>query len=229
MKRIGLIVAMPEETEHILDKLGKEVKKETANGYEVTEYKVDKKHFFLINSGVGEINSAASCMLLIERYRVEAIINFGVAGALKKGIKVGDIMIAKDIVHYDFDISAFLSLPVGAYPDEDSYAISCDPFLIGLADSSVGDKIKRVRIASGDKFVSSTELKNKLISDFDADICEMESAGIVRVANKAKVPSLIIKTVSDEADEDAVSAISDTIEKGVSAYVHLIESLIRII
>lgn len=229
MKRIGLVAAMASETEHLLEKLGTKIASRIICGFLCITYTIDGKTIYLVNSGVGEINSSAATMLLISRFDVQAVINFGVAGALKKGVKVGDLLIGRDIVHYDFDISVFTGRSKAAYPDSKTPFILCDAALADLADKANGAMLQRVRIASGDKFIAATEFKNEIIREFDADICEMESAGIIRTSDRAGVPSLFIKTVSDEADESAPDCINDTINKGVTSYCRLIENLLRII
>ncbi|MGI6701956.1 MAG: 5'-methylthioadenosine/S-adenosylhomocysteine nucleosidase [Christensenellales bacterium] len=229
MKTIGMIAAMPEETEHILSLLGKEISSGIISGYQVKEFKVYGKKIILINSGIGEISAAAATMLLIDRYKVRTIINFGLSGALKSGIKLNDMLIVKDIVHYDFDISAFCDNLKGAYPGYDTAFFETDKELRELADRAAGTVLNKVRIASGDKFIASSETKERLISDFDADICDMEAAGIAITAARAEIPVLFIKTISDLADECATSSISDKISRGVTDYKVLIDNLLRLI
>lgn len=229
MKRIGLVVAMPEETEHILKRLGEETSNRIISSYQVTTFNINDREIYLVNSGVGEINSAAATMLLIDRFSVEVIINFGIAGALKPHLRVGDLLIAKDIIHTDFDVSAFLELKRGQYIDSDSRELVISDNLLTLADKANGAPLIRVRIASADKFIASKIIRQELIDVFDADICEMESAGIVRIANRCKVPSLFIKTISDSADEEATTTINETVSKGITSYANLIENLLNII
>lgn len=229
MKKIGLVVAMPEETEHILDKLGDVIKEHQEIGFNIIEYCINDKNIYLINSGIGEINSAAATTILLSKFKVECIINFGIAGALKDNLRVGDLLVAKDIVHYDFDVSAFLNVPRGRYLDSDTTEIACDENLIQLSDEANGSSLMRIRIASADKFVATTKVKQELIDTFDADICEMESAGIIRVCKRAKIPALFIKTISDNADEKAEETMDKTLSNGIHAYSKLIQKLIEIL
>lgn len=227
MKKIGLVVAMKEETEYILDKLGNDIRKDNICGYEIDCYNINNKNIYLINSGIGEINAAAATMLLICKYGVEIIINFGIAGALISEINIGDLLIAKDIIHTDFDASAFFSIPKGRYLDKSTTELVCDNKLIALAEKLYGKSIRKVRIASADKFVATKKIKQELINEFNADICEMESAGIIRVAQRANIPALFIKTISDKADENAEKSMDETVNKGIDQYAILIEKIIK--
>ena len=229
MDKIGLVIAMPIETENILHTLGELKTKEVISGYEISNYSVYDKEIYLADCGVGVINAAAATMLLIEKYGVEVIINFGIAGSLKDKIRIGDLLIAKDIVHYDYDASAFLDIKKGQYLGAESVELPCNEEMIELADVANGSPMTKVRIASADKFISSSKIKQELINEFDTDICEMESIGILRVSDRAGIPSLFIKTISDNADEQAEDSIINEVGKGITVYGELIEKLISIL
>ena len=70
--------------------------------------------------------------------------------------------------------------------------------------------------ASGDRFVGKAEDKAALHEQFDADICEMEAAGIIKTANRNHVPCLSIKMVSDSLHggaEEFEAALDETSDK----------------
>lgn len=226
MKKIGLVVAMIDESKSILSNLGKLNKSYNLHGFDILEFEINDKEIYLIHSGVGEIYSAGATMLLINQFNVELIINFGIVGGLKKDINVGDLLIAKDIIHTDFDVSAFFNCPRGKYLDEDKIELDCNKNFIDLVDKLNNKSYRKVRIASADKFIASQNKINELIDEFDADICEMESAGIIRICNKANIPSLFIKTVSDNADENAEEDMENSIAQGIDKYGILIENIL---
>lgn len=62
---------------------------------------------------------------------------------------------------------------------------------------SVFPNLKEVVCASGDKFIADAQQKGFLKDTFGAEICEMESAGIILTAKRNNVPALFIKAVSD--------------------------------
>lgn len=144
---------------------------------------------------VGEITAAASCQLLIAKYHVDIILNFGVVGALTQKTSLCSTVLVKDVVHYDMDTSSIDNVPVGRYCCFDDIAIPTDQTLMEKALRFAD--MPTVRCASADKFVDDATAKSNLHAQFDADICDMESAGIVMTCRFNKVPCLLVKCISD--------------------------------
>lgn len=144
---------------------------------------------------VGEIAAAAACQLLITKYRADVIFNFGVVGALTDKTSLLSTVLVRDVVHYDMDTSQIDPFPVGRYECFDDVAVPCDGSLLSRALSA--RNLLVVRCASADKFVASPAKKAALNADFGADICDMESAGILFTCKFNNVPCLLVKSVSD--------------------------------
>ncbi len=229
MKNIGIVVAMENETEHIMNIYGEAIKSETVYGYTVRQFEKSGKHIYMVISGIGEIAAAAATMLLLERYKAEIIINYGLSGGLKRSLTIGDLLLVREVVHYDMDVSVFYNGAKAQYPDCESHAMACDQSLIELAEKAAGATLNKVRIASGDKFISDPVKCNELINDYKCDICDMESAGIYRVTHAAGIPALFIKSISDSADENAAEHIANTVNAKVKTYEELIGALLKLI
>ena len=150
----------------------------------------------VVNSGVGELAAAAATQLLIDRYGVDLVVNFGVVGGLTEEMAKARTVIVEKVVHYDFDISQIDPLAPAQYPGFDSIYIPTTPSLVDRA-VSLEPGLQRVTCASADKFVNTPEDKAALHTQFGADICEMESAGVVLTCSRCGIPCLVIKTVSD--------------------------------
>ena len=144
---------------------------------------------------VGEIAAAAACQLLITEYKVDVIFNFGVVGALTENTSLFSTVLVKDVVHYDMDTSQIDPFPVGRYECFDDVAVPCDSVLLARALSACN--IPVVRCASADKFVSDPARKAALNTNFGAQICDMESAGILFTCKFNNIPCLLVKCVSD--------------------------------
>lgn len=144
---------------------------------------------------VGEIAASAATQLLITAYHVDVVINFGVVGALTADVAVRDFVYVRDVVHYDMDTSCIEDEPVGRYSCFDDIAVKTNEFLLNKAISAKAYPL--ARCASADKFVDDVEKKEKLHSDFGADICDMESAGVLFTCNFNHVPCLLVKCISD--------------------------------
>ncbi len=144
---------------------------------------------------IGEITAAAACQMMISHFNVECILNFGVVGALTAKSAVESTMYVGSVVHYDMDTSQIDNSPIGHYDCFGGIVNSCDSNLLTKAT-----QIKNLPIvccASADKFVADSNSKAKLNRDFGAEICDMESAGILWTCKFNNIPCLLVKCVSD--------------------------------
>lgn len=198
MKKIGFAVALKEEITDFL-KAFKNAEIIKKGAYNVIFAKSGEKELYVLQTGVGEISAAAATQLLITAFDVEAIINFGVCGKINPEYKLLDTVAVKSVVHYRFDTSAVDGVPVGTYDGYLTPFISTDEKLLNVLNSVCSD-VKLAICASGDKFVGDSETKNYLRKTFNADVCEMEAAGVVLTAIKNGVPVLCVKSVSDDCD-----------------------------
>ena len=201
--RIGFVVAMDAEYVPFLEGLGALLETTVVVGVEFCKYDYHGKTIFLAKCGIGEIAASTATALLIGHFGCERIVNFGLVGSLRPDLKGGSILLVGDVVHYDCDVTAF-GHALGAPVDMSSPFIHSDLDMIArlFTDTPAG-VLPVVRLASGDKFVADSAFSNKIRSDFSADICDMEGAGIAIVCARAGVPFTMIKLVSDGADEAA--------------------------
>lgn len=197
--KIGMIIAMEKEFCDLLSCLNDVSQNQSDVPYTYFTAKYKDKELYIVKSGIGEIAAAGAAQFLITRYGVELILNFGICGGLKPSFKKLDTAVLDKIVHYGFDISVIDSVKPGVYPDEESEFILTDRKLFELIKSLDGD-VKTAVCASADLFVGRLEDKQRLINDFNADVCEMESAGILLTCKRNKVPCAFVKSVSDDSD-----------------------------
>lgn len=219
--KIGMCVAMDKEVAPFLEKEATCVTTESVGAFKVYSFKIKDKSVYLVRSGIGEIYAAAAAQTLIVKYGVQVILNFGVCGSLTKSVGVLDAVIVDSVVHYDFDLSAIDSVPLGQYPGYDSPVMKADEDLIKLAESV--EPLKRVTCASADKFVADAAVKEKLNRDFGASVCDMECAAILLTANGAGVPVLIIKAVSD--GEGGADEFNKRVKAAANAYIKTVAAL----
>ena len=193
MKNIGMIVAV--EMDAVLSKYGIPDGEERRCGFSVSFYTRGGARLCVVNSGAGELAAAAATELLISAYGAELIVDFGVAGGLSEEMALARTVVVESVVHYDFDTSAWDGCETGRYAAYPTARIPATPQLVEKAAAEFG--LRRAVCASADKFVAGEEHKRALHEKFGADICEMEAAGVVLTCNRAGVPCLLIKTVSD--------------------------------
>ena len=204
---IGIIGAMDEEVVLLQEQLeNKEVK--VIKNLEFYTGLLKGKEVVIVKCGIGKVNAALCTQILIDNFDIEAVINTGVAGGLNPTLKIGDIVISKKAVQHDFDTAVFGD-PVGYISRmgmKDCYFYA-DEKLIKSAMLAAGEleNIKYVvgTVASGDQFIATKEAKDKIKKNFDADCAEMEGAAMAHACYVNNVPFVIIRAISDNADESA--------------------------
>ena len=206
MKRIGIIGAMDLEVEHlksemqisrIVDKAGMEFYPGTLKGVDVV----------IVRSGIGKVNAGLCAQILADVFQVTHIINTGVAGSLNAKLDIGDILISRDALYHDVDVRIF-GYQLGEVPQMGCREFKADKAMIEAAVSSCKEvnpdiHVEVGRILSGDQFISDKAKKETLIADFQGDCTEMEGAAIAHSAYLNKIPFVIIRAISDKADDSA--------------------------
>ena len=203
---IGIIGAMEEEVAALKEAMEIEEVKEVAS-MTFCKGTLCGKDVIVVRSGVGKVNAAICAQILAGQFQVDTLINTGIAGSLDARIDIGDMVISTDAIHHDMDASAFGD-PVGQVPRMDVFTFPADERLTALAkevNEEVNPEIHTFtgRVATGDQFVASQEVKNRIVDNFQALCTEMEGAGIAHVAYLNKIPYVIIRAISDKADNSA--------------------------
>ncbi len=199
----GIIGAMPEEIEALLGIL-KETRESHESGFTVYEGVVEKKRVMIARCGIGKVNAAALTQFLLQRGAARIIFT-GVAGGLDPSLSVGDIVVSTDALQHDVDVTA-LGYDLAQVPDE-PLSWPADEALVRLALGSAQtlDDVCTVagRVVSGDQFIADAERVRWLRDTFAAHCAEMEGASVAQVCARWQVPFVIIRSISDTADQDA--------------------------
>lgn len=215
-KRTGIVVAMQREA-GVLDHFSN-VEKKVVLGIEFYSFNADGNSVCLARCGIGETRAAAATALLISFFNCDRIINYGYVGALNNELLIDEVVAVEDVIHTDVDLTSF-GLELGQYDEEKEVAIKCDSTLL----EELCGNTKRVRLASSDKFVSSREKKLGLANTFNAQICDMEGAGIASICRQAKVPFALLKIVADGVkEEDCTESFSRNSLFGIAPLVEII-------
>ena len=161
----------------------------------------------VVQCGVGKVNAAMCVQILADLYDVTHIINTGVAGSLNPVLDIGDILVSKDAIQHDMDVTP-LGYTKGQIPGLEQLAFVADEKLCKTA-VEVCKKVNpdihvtEGRVVSGDQFISSKEIKDALIAEFHPDCTEMEGASIAQAATLNNIPYVVIRAISDKADGSA--------------------------
>lgn len=199
--KIGIIGAMSEEVEMLKEEMFIEEKIEKANMVFYHGVLLEKE-VVIVTCGIGKVNAAVCSQILIDRFRVDKVINVGIAGGLNDQVYPGDIVVADNLVQHDMDVR-FFGDPLGQIPRLDTFDFKCDDDLIAKAREAIA-KIKDAkayvgRIVSGDQFVDSAETQKFLGEHFNAYAVEMEGASIGQVCYLNNMPFVVIRSISDNA------------------------------
>lgn len=203
---LGFIGAMEEEVEQLVVAMTEkeEIKKASLTFY---KGKLAGKEVVVVRAGIGKVNAAICTQMLIDGFDVTAVINTGIAGSLNAAINIGDIVLSEDVLQHDVDATNF-GYPLGQIPRMDTLAFKADERMIEIAKKACEEVLPEVgrfvgRVVSGDQFISSKEVKNNIIKNFGGFATEMEGAAIGQAAYVNKVPFLVIRAISDKADDSA--------------------------
>ena len=161
----------------------------------------------VVRSGIGKVNAALCVQILADVFQVSHVINTGVAGSLNAKLDIGDILISRDVLHHDMDATIFGYQP-GEVPQMGFREFKADERMMELAREACEKANPDIhvmfgRVVSGDQFISSKEVKERLIAQFQGDCTEMEGASIAHGAYLNSLPFVIIRAISDKADDSA--------------------------
>lgn len=161
----------------------------------------------VVRSGVGKVNAGVCVQILNDVFHVTQIINTGVAGSLDANINIGDIVVSEDAVYHDVDATIFGYQP-GEVPQLGRLAFTADKRLISAAVCACKKAAPEIdvfegRVLSGDQFISDHDRKVKMTQLFHGDCVEMEGCAIAHAATLNNIPFVIIRAISDKADNSA--------------------------
>jgi 5'-methylthioadenosine/S-adenosylhomocysteine nucleosidase len=159
----------------------------------------------LAQSGVGKVMAAMVTQKLLDSYQPQYLLFTGVAGGLHPDYAIGDIVIAKDCVQHDMD-AIELGFPRGQVPYTEYRYLATDAVLRALAlTTTTPHPLHEGRILTGDHFMTKKALHDYryLTEELAGDAVEMEGAAVGLVCTYNQVPFLIIRTLSDKANEAA--------------------------
>ena len=203
--KLGIIGAMDVEVATLKEKM-ENITVTPCAGMEYYEGTLENLPVVVVQCGIGKINAAMCTQILIDRFAVTHIVNTGIAGSLCAELDIADLVISQDAIHHDFDLR-FWGRPIGQVPGMDVIAFPADEALqqaaFAAAEAENPGHTRSGRVASGDQFICSKEQKDKIIADTAAICAEMEGASIAHTAYRNGVPFVIIRAISDKADDSA--------------------------
>ncbi len=207
MKRIGIIGAMEVEINYLREKM-ENLQKTEAGSLLFESGKLNGVDVVLVRSGVGKVNAALCAQRLILQFECTHIVNTGIAGSMAAGLKIMDFVVSSDAVYHDVNAVGF-GYKLGQVPQLDTFSFPADRKMIdavkkGFASTqlSKGHNMIEGRIATGDQFISDKNVKAQINADFAPGCVEMEGAAIAHACYLNKIPFVIVRCMSDTADDN---------------------------
>ena len=203
--KLGIIGAMDVEVALLKEKM-ENIVSATHAGTTYHEGTLEGVRVVLVQCGVGKVNAALCAQIMISVFGVTHIVNTGIAGSLCAQLDIGDLVVSKDAMYHDFDCVHF-GYEMGRVPGMYVTAFPADAAMVekafAVADAVHPGHAKIGRVATGDLFVAAKPAKEAIIEKTGALCTEMEGAAIAHVAYRNGVPFVIIRAISDKADNSA--------------------------
>ena len=227
---LGIIGAMDEEVSKIKEQMT-DVEIKNIASMEFNRGKMSGRDVVVVRSGIGKVNAAVCTQILADVYGVDAVINTGIAGSLNAAIDIGDIVLSKDALQHDMDATGFGYKP-GVIPRMKQSTFAADEKLLSLAkdcNERVNPDIKTFvgRVVSGDQFISDKATKQRILDTFHGDCTEMEGASIAQAAYLNGIPFLVIRAISDKADDSATEDYPSFERKAIAHSVALVTEIVK--
>lgn len=226
---LGIIGAMDEEVIKL-----KEVMEDVEICYKASmdfyKGKMCGKDVVVVRSGIGKVNAGICTQILADVYGVDAVINTGIAGSLNAAIDIGDVVLSTDTLQHDMDATGFGYEP-GVIPRMETSVFQADENLRNLAKAACRKvnpdiKVFEGRVVSGDQFISDKAKKQYIEENFKGFCTEMEGAAIAQTAYLNNIPFLIIRAISDKADDSATVDYPTFEAKAIENSVKLVKEMV---
>jgi 5''-methylthioadenosine/S-adenosylhomocysteine nucleosidase len=225
--KIAIIAAMEEEVAILKSKI---------TNYQVERYLGCDFHLgqiagcdiVLLQSGIGKVAAASGTTLLLNNYKVDAVINTGSAGGLFSTLNIGDIIVSKDVFYHDVDLTAF-----GYQPGQMSgcpVTFAADQHYQSLAKLCIerhGVNAVEGSIGSGDAFINGKQTLANIKQTFpNAIAVEMEAAAIGHVCWLFKVPFVVVRAISDNGDNESAVDFQSFLKLAAKQSSLIVESML---
>jgi futalosine hydrolase len=149
----------------------------------------------ILAAGVGPVEAAAATSRALAARSYRAVINAGIAGGFRDRCTIGDVVVVtrEDYVELGLEDGTTFPLPGGIILERSAIAHESllRPFLDGLIPVIVGRGITSA-------IVTTTDARAELLSNrYRADVESMEGFAVLRAAERAGVPAIGIRGVSN--------------------------------
>lgn len=203
--KIGIIGAMEPEVVQLIAAVT-DATTTTIGGIEFTEGTLADKQVVITRSGIGKVAAAMATTMVIEHFHVNAVINTGSAGGFVDSLNIGDIVISSEVRYHDVDVTAFgyeigqMAQQPAAFVADEALQQAARDAISGLGEVNTIEGL----ICTGDSFICDPERTAVMRKHFPTmAACEMEGASIAQVCHQFGTPFVVIRSLSDNANNDS--------------------------
>lgn len=187
---LGLVAAMPEEIAPLLRRVGKP-RKESRLGHNWYRFEVSGVPVTLIESGMGPRHAQAATRALIEEAKPALLLNFGFTGAVRPGLEVADLVLAERVLFLNAD-------QVIEQPRPDTVLVR----VVSECLTATSQRVVQGTLVTAASITSKAALNGRLPAELPHPVLDMESAAFMTEAARADIPALVLRCISDAADEE---------------------------
>ena len=217
----AVLGAFPPEIELIQEQMENK-KVSTIQQINFIEGTLRGRHIVLVNTGIGKVNAAITTTLVLDHFKPDEVIFTGIAGGVNPALSPGDLVIGSKVAYHDYGAITPDSMrrqPTKTHDNKGSNPMyfTSDAALVKLAEGvskhitfkNIGSatnhapKVVTGVIVTGDVFVSSNTATQQLRDKMNAEATEMEGAAVAQTCYQQKVPFLVIRSLSDNANNTA--------------------------
>ena len=224
----GVICAMDEEIERFRSDMRVQETR-VVSGVEYRCGTLLGKRIVVVRCGMGKVNAAVSAQTLCREFHVKRLINVGVAGGADPTLRAGDIVVSEDAVQHDYHT---IGCEPGRVLYQNTAFFPADDPLREIALSACGDasaeglRVVSGRVATGDIFVDSEEMRNAIRTMFGAAVVEMEGAAMAQTAADNRVPWLILRAVADDANSESPKTMQQNLDAATENLYRLVRYML---
>lgn len=195
--KIGIITAMPEETQAIVRALG-QAQTKCMGDLDVRQAHVSGHELSIVEAGMGFANATLAARRLIEQIHPDLVVSAGFCGGIAAGLRVGDAVLATGLVIVSDQGLNEVSVTIPPVSQD-----------FVFRQAAEGQRMFAGLFVSTTAIMQKSRLASLLPSNALFPVVEMESGAIALVAGENGIPFVGLRTVSDPFDEELGFALDE--------------------
>lgn len=223
--KIAIIAAMKEELAPFREYFSTEI----FWGKGKTVIEKIHENLYIIESGIGKTNAAATAAWLCEKVAPDVIINTGSIGSFRSDFDFGDVVLTDRFIYSDVDATGF-GYSFGQVPQMPKDYPVATSLIKEVSEilTNAGINFHSGTIATADSFMSDTDSINAIRLALPSIVAsDMESCSIAQVANFYDIPIINIRGISDHVGVSAPETFDETIDLASNNAFKAVKSLIH--